>query len=98
MLPLRKLALLALALPSFAGCAPSPEAVCEHVIGLMTKEAGSAAPDVSEVQKQCLEDTERLKKHRDRKGPFEYRKAASCIMDATTLEAAAKCYDKPKDE
>ncbi len=94
------LILVTLFAPFLFACAPSPEALCEHMLGLMKKEIGADLPEAEtkKMQEECIEDAERLKKTKKRKGPLEYRKAASCIMDATSMEAVGKCDSKDKAE
>ncbi|MFV8755535.1 hypothetical protein ACNOYE_33720 [Nannocystaceae bacterium ST9] len=93
---LRNLVTLALIAPLLCACAPSPEKVCEHMLGLMKKELGADLPEAEtkKMQEECIEDAERMKKNKKRKGPMEWRKAAGCIMDATSMEEVGKCDAK----
>lgn len=96
----RHLVIFALLTPFLFACAPSPEALCEHMFGLMKKEVGADLPEAEtkKMQEECIKDAERMQKNKKRKGPFEYRKAASCIMDATSMEEVGKCDSKDKSD
>jgi hypothetical protein len=70
-----------------AACGPSPEAVCDHVIELTTKDLGEEAAKTID-KADCVKDAEREK---EMKGMLKYNEQAKCIMDAESLEALGKC-------
>lgn len=68
-------------------CGASPDAVCDHMIDLMKKELGEEAAKAM-PKAECVKEAE---KEKEMKGMMKWRTQASCVMDATTLEAATKC-------
>jgi len=75
------IALLFGALAMFTGCTDrSPEAVCEHFVGL--DDGGD------EKVKECTEEVKEMKKEMEED---EYNKFADCVLDADSSDAAEDC-------
>ncbi len=83
-----------LAISFMAGCAASPEDVCDHTAKLMAKEMPAEADKakteetVKKFKEECVKS---VKKRKENMGYFKYRTQSRCIMDASTLAAATKC-------
>jgi hypothetical protein len=75
-------ALLAL----LAGCGASPEDVCSHIEGIVTKEAGADAA------KEAIDGCEfTWKMRKDTKGLLQYKELADCVTDSENVEQLARC-------
>ncbi|MFV8755590.1 hypothetical protein ACNOYE_33995 [Nannocystaceae bacterium ST9] len=89
---------LAVLVPMLSACAPSPEDMCEHVFGIMKKELGDALPmsddDAKKFKEECVKEAT---KEKEKIGAMEYKKQATCVMEATKLEELDKC-DKKEEE
>jgi hypothetical protein len=68
--------------------APSPEAQCDHVIGLMKKESGVELGPKFRVE--CLRDAEKG----EHEGLLPYAEKSKCIVGAQTLTEAERCGKK----
>jgi hypothetical protein len=68
-------------------CAPSPDAVCDHVIELTKKEVGEEASKLID-KADCVKSAERSK---EMKGMVKYNKEAKCAVKAESLEALGAC-------
>ncbi len=97
---IRTVLALAVLAPMLAACAPAPEDVCEHVIGLMKKELGDQVDAMPEDQIKKMKDecVEEAKKEKEKVGAMEYKKQASCVMDATSLKDLDKCEKKEEEK
>lgn len=69
-----------------AGCAQSPEDVCNHIKKLLKKEMKMDASE--KMMKRCVKRWERKK---EMKGYFKYRKISRCVLAADSLKEAKKC-------
>ncbi|MEM7155891.1 MAG: hypothetical protein AAF799_23775 [Myxococcota bacterium] len=68
------------------GCGAAPEEVCGHIEEIVKKEAGD------EAAKAAVDGCDfKWKMRKDTKGIFQYKELASCVMDASTVEALGKC-------
>lgn len=81
------IATLALAAVAATGCSSSPEDVCDHMVELLENELGAEAASKLD-KKECVSSLER---ERDMIGEIEYRKQASCVMDAESFQAIRDC-------
>ena len=80
------LAILALAL---VACAPSPEEVCDHALGLAKAEVGDKAAEAAlGTRDECVKSETRRK---EMQGMFKYKENNACLMDAKTWSAVAQC-------
>jgi hypothetical protein len=83
---------------TLVACTPSPEKVCEHVLGLTEAELGGEAIPADKRDgyiEGCVRDATR-----DREADSKtYARQSKCVMAAASLEALREC-DKPpaKDE
>jgi hypothetical protein len=86
---------LAVLAPMLAACGPAPEDVCEHVMGIMKKELGEALPmsddDVKKFKEECVKE---MNSEKEKMGAMEFKKQASCVMDASSLADMEKCDKK----
>jgi hypothetical protein len=95
------LAIAALA-PMLAACAPSNEAVCQHLIDLVKKEAGDSADKEAdkadaEAEKKYLEKcAKEMEEEKTKLGDAAFKKQVSCIMDAKKYADLEKC--EPEEE
>lgn len=71
-------------------CAPSTEALCDHIIEVTKKEAGEEAAKLID-KKECVESADRRK---EMQGMIKYNEKAKCAMKGETLEAISACDDK----
>ncbi len=89
---------LALFVPTLTACAPSPEKVCDHMFDLMKKELGEALPmsddDAKKFKEECVKEAT---KEKEKIGAIEYKKQATCVMEATKLADLDKC-DKEEEK
>lgn len=75
-------------------CGPSPEDVCEHVIGLMDAELkDKGAPLAADKREKSLESCVDRAAKKKRESEVEYKKSAACIMEASNLEAVNACSE-----
>ena len=68
--------------------APSPEAQCDHVIGLMKKESGVELG--AKFRDECLKDAQKG----EHEGLLPYAEKSKCIVGAQTLAEAQRCEKK----
>ncbi|HLT40414.1 MAG TPA: hypothetical protein VK034_29245 [Enhygromyxa sp.] len=89
----RTLVALAALAPVLTACGPAPEAVCDHVIDIMKKEMGELFNALPEEERNKMRDEciAEAKKEKEMKGAVEYKKQATCIMDAGSLADLEKC-------
>ncbi len=75
---------------SFAGCGPSPTAVCDRMIELAKKEEGGEglAKKAEEGRAECISSMESAK---EMQGAAKFSEAGNCIMDAATFKDALQC-------
>jgi hypothetical protein len=92
---IRTVLALAVLVPMLSACGPSPEDVCEHVMGIMKKELGEALPmsdeDTKKFKEECVKEATAEK---EKMGAMEYKKQADCIMDAGSFADMEKCEKK----
>ncbi len=75
----------------FAGCGPSPDAVCDHMIELAKKEGSDGiGKKAEEGRGECISSMESAK---EMQGAMKYKESAGCIMDATTFKDAIACQN-----
>jgi hypothetical protein len=79
-------AVLFLAAGLGAGCAKSPEDVCQHLNKLASKEVG--AKMAKGANAGCVK---RWKRAKEMKGYFKYRRVSRCVTSADSLKKAVKC-------
>jgi hypothetical protein len=75
-----------LAALTLAGCAASPEEVCEHIEDVVAEEVGREA--ATDAIDGC---TFTWQMRRDTKGLFDYKELADCVMESDDLETLAEC-------
>ena len=78
-----------------AGCSgPTPEKVCDHMIGLMKKDMGDKFDDkASEAfKKKCVEDGNKEKE----KDGAKFEKMAKCALEQGSFEDLRKNCDDDK--
>jgi hypothetical protein len=98
------LAIAALA-PMLAACAPSNEAVCQHLIDLVKKEAGDSADKdadkdkEAEAEKKYLEKcAKEMEEEKTKLGDAAFKKQVSCIMDSKSYADLEKCEPEEKKD
>lgn len=69
------------------------EALCDHVLGMITQQIGDAAEDMGlgeldALRKQCIDDAGR---QLELAGPEQFNKEADCLLAAQTIEAMQAC-------
>lgn len=70
-------------------CAPSPEEVCDHALGLARAEVGDkAAESALGTRDACVKSETRRK---EMQGMFKYKENNACLMAAKSWSEAAKC-------
>jgi hypothetical protein len=89
---------VALLVPTLSACAPSPEKVCDHVVGLTKKELGDKVDAMSDeqiekIRKDCVSNAQDDQK----KNPKTYGKRAKCVMEASSLDGLRDCYKAEKE-
>lgn len=93
---IRTVLALAVLVPMLSACGPSPEDVCEHVMGVMKKELGEALTmteqDMQEFRNDCVEN---FNAEQAKMGSEEFAKRATCVIGAKNFHALEKC-DKLK--
>ena len=89
------LALLALC-STLVACGPAPEDACEHVISLMEAELETKGVELpADKRAKSLETcVEGSIKSRKMNGAMEYKREASCVMAATSLDAVKLCSEQ----
>ena len=69
-------------------------AVCDHLVGLMTKELGPSvgvgAEEFDKFRDKCVEDAAEER----RKDPVDFDRVAGCILRAQTIEAMSACEEQ----
>jgi hypothetical protein len=92
---IRTVLALAVLVPMLSACGPAPEDVCEHVMGIMKKELGEALPmsdeDTKKFKEECVKE---MNSEKEKMGAMEFKKQASCVMDATNFAEMEKCDKK----
>lgn len=83
--------------PLLAGCAPSPEKVCDHFMDLMRKDLGDQVEtmtdeQIEKIEKDCVDDASKDKKSDAKR----YAKRAKCVMAASSLDGLAECEKAEK--
>ena len=85
-----------LAAALFAGCTPSPEKVCGHFGDIATPEIEKMmkafGKDMSDADKtkmkgDCTTELDKMKSEK----PDDYKKTATCVMDAKEFKDLEKC-------
>ena len=80
----------------FAALAPSPEALCDHLIGMMMTELGDQVPanQAPMIRDKCVQET----KAKVEELGSEFAAQARCIMSKTTLAGISECDTRPPSE
>jgi hypothetical protein len=80
--------------PLLAGCAPKPEDVCAHWMGLMTKQLGDAlSPEkLAELEADCVSAADK-DKNKDLKA---YKNRSNCVLAAESVEDLRDCEKAEK--
>lgn len=90
---------LALLVPMLSACGPAPEEVCDHVMTVMKKELGEALPmtdeDTKKFKEECVKE---MNSEKEKQGAMEFKKQASCVMDANTFAEMEKCEPKKEEK
>ena len=93
-LPFSRVLVVLTLVGGLTACGPSPEDVCEHVIGLMDAELKEkGAPLAADKREKSLDSCVDRAAKKKRESEVDYKKEAACIMDAANLEAVNACSD-----
>ena len=71
-------------------CAPSSDALCDHIIEVTKKEGGEEAAKMID-KAECVKSADRRK---EMQGLIKYNKKAKCAMSAETLADIDACGKK----